>query len=975
MKNIEKRNQIVSIGLDFKEFGVEDVDYLDFLSTESSIKEEHRIILYFPRFSNYKECKNKEEIITYWKKELGRARSGDRHIVIFLFEPWQFVDEQTCELELLDGFSLKNPKISYSSDIVKKRGFLGGYWNYAKDESYALMSFEESEDYTEIFFTPQQKMVGCLSNDKKILFLPLCDILKIIKSDFVSIIKNIESKNKQFEERKPIGEEELEREVHEMLEELGFKVAVEKSYDLQFGFDGGEQFAGEVKSSRIRIEHLARLKGACGVLKPVLFVDSSRSSSKQVFFSSAILDFAKQEKILLVDIHELRLLIKIIRTKRGDEQQKLQQEVLTEFKRTEYGKVRLLYDNILVTKQEGTSEVQREVEKEEWWKNANRLISALYAQKTKEDDDIGLPVVKLLKKYAHMLDTQCEIIAGDGDFQKIKNIFLAYIFDIFYQDFHIKQGLIVVKGIDKIYMPHNLFIKLLGSMKIVFLHCGFDLYEDKRDRGQSQPYLHFEKCIFYTDLNMGNFYFGKKVEFQNCKFFKKVFFVHSTFSQDAVFDRSIFAKNADFCEASFDKNASFYGTVFEAIPLFSQAIFKEKLNFVDARLDFAFEECERLIYTDNVSAGNLRDSFRILKGKLIDGHNLLDSLTYRKIELYFRELEIRKEINPKKKSKNTICRRIKKMSIKIMGALKDGLKKIARVNFFQKAPQFAEQKILNFYRIISEHHTNLSKSFSSVIFYIVFNCFFIVLIKYVFSNYLLIGDGGEVEIIAEGTLFVMLAFLVASIFVSALCGGIIRKIAFACFYVLLFIILSLPFLLSSRDDSFVQPFVIGIIILYFVLLYFYFCLLEIPIIRSISSVVLYFLFIVFFCQNPYIVAPILENSDKNDIHNYLIKEYVQATDLTQLKKVVKQCEKLDRQIDWSRNQYSQIRQVLLSDSTLFLTDKVCASQIAPNFSIMVFKNWVLNNTLRVIHVVYSIVLAMFLFSLIKTARKNSIVPS
>lgn len=980
---MKKANQIVSIGLDFKDFEVDNVDYLDFLSTTGSIKEGHKIILYFPRFSNYQECSNKEEIIGYWKKELGKARSENKHIVVFLFEPWQFVDEGMETLELIEGFFLEKPKISYSSNVVlsNQKEFLNQYWKCAKDTSYALMSFEGSRDYTEIFSMPQQGMVGCLSNDNKILFLPLCDIEQIVKNDFISIIPNIESiamPSKGDEEKKEKTEigfgKKLEEEVKGMLKGLGFQlheVDDGNCYDLDFDIKG-KHFIGEVKSSRVRIEHLVKFKNEWKKkkeegLKAVLFADSSRWEPKQIFFSPTILDFARQEGILLVDIYELKILMKFLEGQRKAEREGLRQEIIEEFKKTESGKVRLLYDDIQATKQEKIS--KEEVAREEWWKNAKNVFPMLSSQEKKS------LVVQLLKEYASMLDTQYDIIALDEDFQKIRNIFLAYIFNVFYKNFQEREKLICIENIRNICVPYTLFFDILGYTGFVFRKCSFNLLQSRctENKQQIEPYLYFEECEFFSKLVFKNLVFDMKVKFLSCQFRETVIFSGVHFKQDVFFQSSSFYKNADFHETTFDKYACFYGVAFETPPFFNQALFKEKLNLVNAELDFSFEECRGFI-TDDLTPTALRDSFRVLKGKLIDVHNLFDSSMCRKMELYFKEFEINKELGATKKDtsiKRAIHRKAKKMCLGVQKMIK----KIKNCNPFHKAPQFAEQKLLAFYRTISDHHTNLSKSFSSVVFYIVFNCLFLVLMKYVFTRYFLIGSSEEMDAIAKILIRTFLIGIIGSLLGVICCKGIRRVIALCCFCLFALFLFAIPLFLEMHNTFFVLPFVMGTIVFYFSLMYVYFYLLEIRAIRLIASVFLYFLFVVFFCHNPYIVAPVLENSDKSEIYNYFVKEYIQNTDLNRLKGVVQRCEKLDRQIDWSGNQYSQIKQVLLSDSVIFLTDEICANETNLDLSIIVFKNWVFNNVLKVIHVVYSIILALFVFSLIKTARKNSIVPS
>lgn len=150
--------------------------------------------------------------------------------------------------------------------------------------------------------------------------------------------------------------------------------------------------------------------------------------------------------------------------------------------------------------------------------------------------------------------------------------------------------------------------------------------------------LHFYDCVFKGKVDFKDCHF-QKLEFQNCMFessitfdraiFKnKAFFIHSTFKDSASFRRSqymqranfsqsifmqkidctevrfqdfanfthtTFKDYADFSQCEFEKTANFYGAKFEKVPNFSQVQFKGSLNAVNMDLDFGFTNLKECI--------------------------------------------------------------------------------------------------------------------------------------------------------------------------------------------------------------------------------------------------------------------------------------------------------------------------------------------------------------------------------------------
>ncbi|MBZ7961574.1 pentapeptide repeat-containing protein [Campylobacter molothri] len=245
--------------------------------------------------------------------------------------------------------------------------------------------------------------------------------------------------------------------------------------------------------------------------------------------------------------------------------------------------------------------------------------------------------------------------------------------------------------------------------------------------------IEFQKCEF-NDFNLygfcdvvikGDFKFNfcevKEIaNFMNFKFKNKAYFKMSKFKDNVYFNNSHFYDYADFHECEFEKTANFHECEFEKAPNFSQAIFKGNLNVVNANLNFDFDdlkekinqECEEFNKNkkeeDEKSldkfANDFRDSFRIFKSALIKDNNLLDASKFHKYELYCKEIELKQSWD--KKDKN-----VENMT--------DLEKNISRIR------DFVDFLLLGFYRKLCDHHTDFLRVFNNLILLIALYVLFI----------------------------------------------------------------------------------------------------------------------------------------------------------------------------------------------------------------------------------------------------------
>ena len=287
----------------------------------------------------------------------------------------------------------------------------------------------------------------------------------------------------------------------------------------------------------------------------------------------------------------------------------------------------------------------------------------------------------------------------------------------------------------------------------------------------------FEKCMFLKSMDFKEYEF-QKVAFNTC-----------IFSGNMYFNNAVFKDSIDFQGCEFEETACFYGATFEKSPNFSQAIFKGSLNIVNTNLNFDFENLKERIKQEcqnfNANKGqenrktldkfanDFRDSFRLIKNALIKDNNLLDASNFHKYELYCKEIELDSK-NPKIFSKD-----------------------------------FIDKWQLFFYRITSNHHTDLLKSFHSLLMVIGifaflniatiigFNCYCLQNIS--LSPYTLIAHHNVIikhllncNYISLLGINFALAVVFILLFCFSLCNKIRKIIISLSYFLVLLLLISLP---------------------------------------------------------------------------------------------------------------------------------------------------------------------------------------
>lgn len=330
-------------------------------------------------------------------------------------------------------------------------------------------------------------------------------------------------------------------------------------------------------------------------------------------------------------------------------------------------------------------------------------------------------VIKPIHKENVRIKLECK---DDGDIKKLKfEIKIFKKFPVIFENFDFSMPIFVGNDTDEtdnIYQP------------ISFRDCNIEFVSATAINNTfvSQR-ISFERCDI-KELQIHKTIFAEEISFYR-NVILYVSLSNCVFQKNLYFNHSIFEKKIDFRESEFEKTACFYGVSFEETPNFSQALFKGNLNLVNTNLNFNFEDLELRIqnefqsYKENKGdsdkkslenfTNDFRDSFRNFKSTLIKEHNVLDALNYYKVELYCKEIELKQKWDKKGVEAKNEA---------------DIKKNISRFK------EFIDFLLLNFYRKLCEHHTDFLRVFNNLILLIALYAIFIYIGGFIDDEYLTI---------------------------------------------------------------------------------------------------------------------------------------------------------------------------------------------------------------------------------------------
>ncbi|EOB0540593.1 pentapeptide repeat-containing protein [Campylobacter coli] len=546
--------------------------------------------------------------------------------------------------------------------------------------------------------------------------------------------------------------------------------------------------------------------------------------------------------------------------------------------------------------------------------------------------------------------------------------------------------------------------------RLNFSHCEFESKVSLRflkDNKYKEFHngVNFSNCIFKNEVDFSYFVSGAPLPdnkyynnaqntlFKDCIFENKVDFHNSKITNNIYFNNAHFKDYVDFHECEFEKTVNFYGVIFEKAPNFSACYFKEPkaVNLINVDIDkLDFKSLEQYIkdkYQDesykNETKGiqdekeifkiqnehqlryakNLKDSFRVIKDILITQNNTLEAQEWHKLELYAKEKELLFEVESCYKEKN-----------KPFIAAKSEDKNSINLTF--------SVLLLWIYRVTSLHHTNLPRIIN-------------------FASLNIVAFGGLVCLITylsyridKQNILWFFGVLIFSVLVMAIVYLTLKKhklksiklilFTFLAFLMALFLIQSIILLHSFSD-------VVFALFLYCLLVIALICLYPYINLKSFISYcfhwLVYFFLVMVVVIKPQLINPFagIFSSDKlyesqfekslNDLNASAIINLAKISfkefNLNQEYKNISFTELNSAKALIVANKENLLK---LNDVNSNIAKEVLGEKYTELLKI-INQDKITENTIKSTSVLYSIILLLCIFSLQKTARKNSIVPS
>lgn len=508
----------------------------------------------------------------------------------------------------------------------------------------------------------------------------------------------------------------------------------------------------------------------------------------------------------------------------------------------------------------------------------------------------------------------------------------------------------------------------------------------------------FENCIFEKECRFEYVVFGDKelaqkkrltINFKNCEFQGKAYFTNCVFNGEVCFNNSIFKDYADFHESIFNDTASFYNTTFESAPNFSTCVFKNirATNFINVNIKHIdMNSIEKFIeerkadkdYANDRDLGykiryanNARDSFRTIKDVLIANNNLLDASQWHKLELYAKEKELEFLMEKKRdeyKIRYSNLESPKGFWLKTQAFLKNEALNLS---------YWLDNILLQIYRTTSEHHTN----FATILNFTVIIVATQALLFCIFPKLLYVIDITMLEKHDILLTLTSLPFLLVAIIVIKLIDKD-KMIAYFTQYIILFYILFAIILLLSitNINDYYILICISLQIATIMFIYFLTYYKTITIIGLIYDIVILFsyaglLYAILFKStliNPFIgifnADSLIEKRLEQELQNKPNYILVSLTkDLTE-QKSIKYC------YDCNSAETISITKNIIRENQNKLLKQNNKNHLQNIKQAIKYDN-LISDIFRTTSIIYSIILLLCIFSLQKTARKNSIIPN
>ncbi|EAL8470229.1 hypothetical protein DYF41_05170 [Campylobacter jejuni] len=296
--------------------------------------------------------------------------------------------------------------------------------------------------------------------------------------------------------------------------------------------------------------------------------------------------------------------------------------------------------------------------------------------------------------------------------QILKLDFCCFVDNVFYIDFAPKiepykhnQNKTAIEEQRIIQCSYDDLLYLFKTYPLIFNHCIFDYKIDKKTPIEQIKKLSFLNCNFKKEIYLHFQECLDIFQMDNCVFEDRVT-IKGKFNDNVYFNNSIFKNYANFHTCEFEKTASFYGVRFEKTPNFSQAIFKGNLNAVNTNLNFTFDDLQERIKQE------YKDFNKTKEEKPLDkiANDFRDSFRIFKNAL----IKDNNALDASNFHKYELyCKEIE---------LKESWNKLKKVDIDEDVDQnnknyskLMDFLLLGFYRKLCDHHTDLLKVFNNFV--------------------------------------------------------------------------------------------------------------------------------------------------------------------------------------------------------------------------------------------------------------------
>ncbi|EAI8508414.1 hypothetical protein CV533_07975, partial [Campylobacter coli] len=479
--------------------------------------------------------------------------------------------------------------------------------------------------------------------------------------------------------------------------------------------------------------------------------------------------------------------------------------------------------------------------------------------------------------------------------------------------------------------------------------------------------------------------------FKDCIFENKVDFHNSKITNNIYFNNSHFKDYVDFHECEFEKTASFYGVRFEKAPNFSACYFKEPkaVNLINVDIDkLDFRSAEDYIQ-DNYQDGNyknaiknnekiqkdekelyrienehklryaknLKDSFRVIKDVLINQNNTLEAQEWHKLELYAKEKENHIDLSVKDIEKNP-----------------DISKNI--LIWFNCV-------LLNVYRNTSDHHNDFLKILNFTVGMIVLYGVFIFFCQACIEPYSKFFNE-----LKSSVIFIIIGILV---FLCCIMFYFNRKksiFAKSIFFIIamVFIVLYLVTYFYKTNEYKTILYLVMCYILSIYICYFFFNIKNI-IFNIVFKFMLYLVFLFFLINSSQLINPFTGVFSSGKLYESQFEKSLNDLNASAIINLAKiSFKEFNLNQEYKNISFTELNSakalivankenlLKLNDANLNRAKEVLGEKYTELLK-TINQDKITENTIKSTSVLYSIILLLCIFSLQKTARKNSIVPS